>query len=128
MEKEQFEYLANQIFNGSLEVHKALGPGLLESVYGFAFMSELRLRNVSFQKQVKVPLFYKGNDTGKEFYIDLLIENEIIIELKAIEGILPVHEAQLLSYLKLANKRMGFLINFNVVLLKSGFKRFVNKY
>lgn len=86
------------------------------------------MRNIYFQRQVKVPLYYKGENTGKEFFIDILIENEIILELKAIEGLLPVHEAQLISYLKLANKRMGFLINFNVPSLKNGFRRFVNNY
>lgn len=128
MNKEQFEYLANQIFIGSLEVHKQLGPGLLESVYEYALLKEFEIRNIIFQRQVKVPLYYKGLATGKEFFIDILVESEIILELKAMEGILPVHEAQLISYLKLADKRMGFLINFNVPLLKSGFRRFVNNY
>ena len=128
MNKEQFEYLANQIFNACLEVHKHLGPGLLESVYEYALVKEFEMRNIFFKRQVKVPLYYKGIDTGKEFLIDILIENEIILELKAIEGLLPVHEAQLISYLKLADKRLGFLINFNVPLLKSGFRRFVNNY
>ena len=128
MNKEQFEYLANQIFNACLEVNKYLGPGLLESVYEYALLKEFEMRNIFFKRQVKVPLYYKGIDTGKEFFIDILIENEIILELKAIEGLLPVHEAQLISYLKLADKRLGFLINFNVPLLKSGFRRFVNNY
>ncbi len=128
MNKEQFEYLASQIFGGSLEVHKHLGPGLLESVYEYALLKEFELRNISFQRQVKVPLFYKGLSIGKEFFIDIPVENEIILELKAIEGILPVHEAQLISYLKLADKRLGFLINFNVPLLNNGFRRFVNNY
>ena len=128
MNKEQFEYLANQIFNGCLEVHKHLGPGLLESVYEYALLKEFEMSNIFFQRQVKIPLYYKGIKTGKEFFIDIFIENEIILELKAIEGLLPVHEAQLISYLKLADKRMGFLINFNVPLLKNGFRRFVNNY
>lgn len=75
-----------------------------------------------------MPLFYKSYDTGKIFYIDILVEKEIIIEVKAAENLLPVHQAQLLSYLKLADKRLGFLINFNVVLIKDGFKRLVNNY
>jgi len=128
MEKQQFEYLANQIFNACLEVHKYLGPGLLESVYEYALMEEFEMRNIQFQRQVKVPLFYKGINIGKDFFVDILISNEIIIELKAIEGLLPIHEAQLISYLRLADKRMGFLVNFNVTLLKNGFKRFVNNY
>ena len=128
MKKEQFEYLANQVFLAALEVHKNLGPGLLESIYEFALVKELQLRDVEIQYQVKVPLFYKGYDTGKEFYIDILVDNEIIIEVKAVEVLHPVHDAQLLSYLKLADKRMGFLINFNVPLIKNGIKRKVNNY
>ena len=128
MNKEQYEYLANQTFLSCLEVHKHLGPGLLESVYEYALMKEFEMREILIQRQVKVPLFYKGSNTGKEFFIDVLLENEIIIELKASEGLLPVHEAQLISYLKLTDKRMGFLVNFNVPLLKNGFKRFVNNY
>lgn len=128
MNKEQFEYLANQIFQAALEVHKILGPGLLESVYEFALVKELQLRNIFVQYQVKVPLFYKGYETGKEFFIDMLVENERVIEVKSVDALHPVHEAQLLSYLKLADKRLGFLINFNVTLIKEGFKRKVNNY
>lgn len=128
MEKERFEYLANQIFQSSLEVHKALGPGLLESVYEYALVKELHLRNIDTKFQVKIPLFYKGFDIGKDYFIDILVEDEIVVEVKAVEAIHPVHQAQLLSYLKLADKRLGFLINFNVALLKNGIKRIVNNY
>jgi GxxExxY protein len=128
MTKEQYEYLANQIFLSSLEVHKNLGPGLLESVYEFAFLKEMELRNISAQYQVKVPLFYKGFETGKDFFIDILVDSKIIIEIKSVDILHPVHVAQLLSYLKLFDKRLGFLINFNVPLLKDGFKRMVNNY
>jgi GxxExxY protein len=128
MEKGRFEFLANQVFISALEVHKTLGPGLLESVYEFSMTKELQIRRIEFASQAKVPLFYKGYETHKEFFIDILVENEIVIELKTVECIAPVHQSQLLSYLKLANKRMGFLINFNVPLLKDGFKRMVNNY
>ena len=128
MNKEQYEYLANQIFQSALEVHKYLGPGLLESVYEYALVKELQLRTIEVLYQVKVPLFYKGNDTGKEFFIDILVENEIVIEVKSVDALHPVHQAQLLSYLKLSDKRLGFLINFNVALIKDGFKRMVNNY
>lgn len=128
MERIQYEALARQIFISALEVHKALGPGLLESVYEHVLIKELLLRDIALYRQVQLPLYYKGEDTGKSFYIDILIENEIIIELKANEGILPVHEAQILSYLKLSDKKMGFIINFNVHLLKQGFRRFVLNY
>ena len=113
MEKDQFEYLANQIFNSALEVHKHLGPGLLESVYVSALLIELKMRNIKNSLNVRVPLYYKGHNTNKEFFIDLLIENEIILEIKACEGgIHPIHIAQTLSYLKLSEKRLGFVINF----------------
>ncbi len=129
MNKEQYEYLATQIFQASLEVHKTLGPGLLESVYEFALVKELQLRNINIQYQIKIPLFYKGHNTGKEFFIDILVEKEIVLEVKSCEeGMRPVHQAQLLSYLKLSDKKLGFLINFNVTLLKEGFKRLVNNY
>ena len=128
MTKEQYEYLANQIFLSSLEVHKNLGPGLLESVYEFALLKEMELRNIAVQYQVKVPLFYKGFETGKDFFIDILVYSRIIIEIKSVDILQPVHVAQLLSYLKLFDKRLGFLINFNVPLLKDGFKRMVNNY
>lgn len=128
MDKIRYEYLANQIFIACLEVHKQLGPGLLESVYEFALVKELQLRDIFVQYQVKVPLMYKGHETGKDFYIDVLVENEIVIEAKAVDLLHPVHQAQLLSYLKLSDKRLGFLVNFNVVLLKDGFKRMVNNY
>ena len=128
MNKEQYEYLANQVFQSALEVHKNLGPGLLESVYEYALVKELQLRSIEVLYQVKVPLFYKGNDTGKEFFIDILVENEIVIEVKSVDALHPVHQAQLLSYLKLSDKRLGFLVNFNVALIKDGFKRMVNNY
>jgi GxxExxY protein len=129
MDKDRYEYIATQVFQASLEVHKILGPGLLESVYEFALVKELQLRDIFVQYQVKTPLFYKGHDTNKEFFIDILVENEIVIEVKSCEdGIRPVHQAQLLSYLKLSDKRLGFLINFNVTLIKDGFKRLVNNY
>jgi GxxExxY protein len=127
MNKDQYEYLGNQIFLAALEVHKHLGPGLLESVYEYAMRKELELRRIDALFQYCVPLYYKTFDTQKDFYIDILVENEIVIELKAVDVLHPVHEAQLISYLKLANKRLGFLI-FNVPLIKDGFKRKVNDY
>jgi GxxExxY protein len=105
-----------------------MGPGLLESVYQLCLAKELEIRQITFVEGVPIPLIYKGLQLNKDYIIDLLVENEIVLELKAVEGLLPVHEAQLISYLKLANKRLGFLINFNVPLLKQGFKRFVNGF
>lgn len=128
MDINKYEELAKQIFTASLEVHKIMGPGLLESVYKMCLLKELQLRKISAESQVAIPLQFKGFDLSKEFRIDILVENEIIIELKSVDTLLPVHQAQIISYLKLADKRMGFLINFNVPIIKNGFKRFVNNY
>lgn len=128
MEINRYEELAKEIFLASLEVYKIMGPGLLESVYEMCLLRELQLRNISAECQVTISLQYKGFNLSKEYKIDILVEKQIIIELKSVDSILPVHEAQLISYLKLADKRMGFLINFNVPLIKSGFRRFVNNY
>ena len=128
MEKKRYEYLAKQIFESSLEVHREMGPGLLESVYEECMYKELRFRKINAERQVFIPLIYKKEELMKDFRLDLLVEHELIIEIKAVEIFLPVHQAQIISYLKLADKRMGFLINFNVPLIKQGFRRFVNGY
>lgn len=120
--------ITRQILDASISVHKIMGPGLLESVYELCLMKELQLRRMGVQRQVPIPLTYKGYELSKDYFIDLLVENEVIVELKAVEALLPVHEAQLISYLKLADKKVGLLINFNVILLKDGFKRFVNNF
>ena len=114
------------ILDSAIRVHREMGPGLLESVYQHCMVAELRERKLAVDVSVPVCLIYKGKNLNKDYIIDLLVEKEIIIELKAVEGILPIHEAQVISYLKLANKKVGLLINFNVPLLKQGFKRFVN--
>ena len=124
---EQINKLSGQILDAAISVHREMGPGLLESVYHFCMVKELLNRNIRTQIFVPVALHYKGEALEKEYIIDLLVENEIVVELKAVEVILPVHEAQILSYIKLSNKRLGVLINFNVPFLKNGFKRFVNK-
>lgn len=128
MNKEMYNQLSGEILDAAITVHKEMGPGLLESVYELCMVRELQLRNIYVEHQVPVPLFYKGEVLNKDFRIDILVEHEIIIELKAVEFIIPVHEAQIISYLKLTNKRLGFLINFNVQLLKEGFKRYVNNF
>jgi GxxExxY protein len=124
---EELNEISRPILDSAITVHRAMGPGLLEAVYHHCMLSELRSRSIGVDTMVSVPLFYKERPLNKEYIIDLLVEDEVILELKSIEGILPVHEAQIISYLRLANKRLGFLINFNVPLLKQGFKRFVNK-
>jgi GxxExxY protein len=128
MNREWYNKLSKEILDACFVVHKALGPGLLESVYEMCLMYEFSLRNIAAKNQVEVPLIYKGKVLSKEFRIDILIENEIVMELKAVEAILPVHEAQIISYLKLADKRLGFLVNFNVPVMKNGFKRYVNNF
>jgi GxxExxY protein len=94
----------------------------------FSLLKELELRRIKAATGIAVPLIYKGHDTGKYYEIDVLVENEIIIEAKAVETMHPVYDAQIISYLKLTNKRLGYLVNFNVSLLKDGFRRFVNNF
>jgi GxxExxY protein len=128
MEKQAIEYYAKQLVDAGYRVHKELGPGLLESVYLFCFMKELNIRGIKAEQEVFLPLYYRGNKLNKDFRLDVLVENEVIIEIKAVEILLPVHIAQLISYLKLSDKRLGFLINFNVPVSKDGIHRFVNNY
>jgi len=126
--KIEYERIATHIVNSAFEVHKELGPGLLESVYEVCLIEELRNRGLFVENQVKIPVIFKGKTLGKEFIVDLLVENSVIIELKALESLLPVHEVQLVTYLKLADKKLGFLINFNVSHIKIGIHRKVNDY
>ncbi|HAM98196.1 MAG TPA: GxxExxY protein [Marinilabiliales bacterium] len=125
---EEYNRLSGIILHSSIEVHKEMGPGLLESVYEICLEEELIRRGIKCQRQVIIPLCYKGKELSKDFRIDILVENEIIIEVKAVEYILNVHEAQIISYLKISNKKLGFLINFNEALVKEGFHRFVNGF
>ena len=117
--------LTNKIFGAAIEVHKALGPGLLESAYEKCLMKEFELSNISFKSQIELPLEYKGIRVDAGYRIDLIVERKVIIELKAVESLIPVHEAQLLTYLKLTGIRVGMLMNFNVPVLKDGIKRMV---
>ncbi len=128
MTKEELNKLSKKILDASIEVHRIMGPGLLESVYEECLIEELKSRKIRVANQVELPLIYKKKKLKKEFRLDILVENEIILELKTVERLLPVHEAQIISYLKLADKKLGFLINFNVSLLKFGFSRFVNNF
>jgi GxxExxY protein len=111
------------IIGAAIEVHRHLGPGLLESAYEQCLCHELHLRGLSFRCQVDLPLSYKGIKLDCGYRIDLIVEDEIVVELKAVEKILPIHEAQLLTYMKLAAKPVGLLINFNVPLLTQGIVR-----
>lgn len=128
LSKEHIEHIAKQIVNSAYEVHRELGPGLLESVYEVCLYDELKNNNLYVEKQVKLPVMYKGKPMNKEFIIDLLVEKTVIIELKSCEVLLPVHEVQLLTYLRLSNIHLGFLINFNVSLIKQGIRRRINGF
>jgi GxxExxY protein len=128
MDAEHMEWLATQIVDAAIKVHRALGPGLLESVYKKALKRELELRGISVREEVPVYLNYEDVDVGKGFEIDLLVEDEIIIETKAKDSLVPVDMAQMITHLKLYDRHLGFLINFNVTLLKFGLKRIVYKY
>jgi GxxExxY protein len=125
MEKEKSGFITGQILDASIEVHRYLGPGLLESTYEICLMKEFQLRGIAAERQVRLPIKYKEYELDQDYRIDILVENEYIIELKAVEVVLPIHQAQIITYLKLANKRIGFLINFNEVKLINGFKRII---
>ncbi len=122
---EREQWLANQIINIAILIHKALGPGLLESVYEKCFCYELTKRNIPFVKQKCVEIVYDNLIIDEGLRIDILVDDLIIIELKAQENFHPVWEAQLLSYLKLTNKRLGYILNFHVPLMKNGIKRMI---
>ena len=120
--------LARQALDCAFRVHKALGPGLLESAYKACLAIELRKLGLSVEIEFPCPLVYEGEkvcDVG--YRMDLLVEQELVLEIKAVEALIPVHQAQLLSYLRLSNKRLGLLINFNVPMLRDGIKRVVNQ-
>ena len=114
------------ILDAAIAVHSALGPGLLESAYEASLCYELSTRGLKFQAQVPLAVQYRGVKLDVAYRIDLIVEDLVIVELKAVEKLLPVHEAQLLSYLKLSNKKLGLLIDFHVLRLKDGYKRIVN--
>ncbi|EKQ69981.1 hypothetical protein OsccyDRAFT_0236 [Leptolyngbyaceae cyanobacterium JSC-12] len=118
--------VSGQVIGAAIAVHRELGPGLLESAYEACLVYELRQRGVGVEQQLVQPIFYKGLQLECGYRLDLLVENQVIVELKAVESMLPIHEAQLLTYLKLRQLRLGLLINFNVPILKNGIKRLVN--
>ena len=120
--------LSGDVIGAAIEVHRVLGPGLLESAYELALERELTLRGRAVERQKPVSLEYKGTRLGDGFRIDLLVDNRLLIEIKAVETLLPIHEAQLLTYLRLTGKRFGLLINFNEKTLKEGIRRVMNGY
>ncbi len=121
----EFEELSNRVIGCAIEVHRELGPGLLESTYEQCFAHELKLGGFKFQLQYPQPVQYKGIRIDCGYRLDILVENDLIIELKSVEKIKGIHEAQLLTYMKLSGAKTGLLMNFNVTKLKDGIKRFV---
>lgn len=117
------EEITGQIIAGAIEVHKKFGPGLLESAYEACLCHELMLRGLSVARQVPLPIEYKGVHLDCGYRLDLVVADSVIVELKSIEKLLPIHEAQLLTYLRLSGKRVGLLLNFNVKLLTDGIVR-----
>ena len=122
---EHDEWIGKQIVDIAFTLHTSLGPGLLESIYERCFCYELSIRNIPFTVQQKVPIVYKEVEFEEALRLDILVDDRVIIELKAQENFHPVWEAQLLSYLKLTGKRLGYIINFTVPLIKNGIKRMV---
>lgn len=120
--------LTEQVIGAAIEVHRGLGPGLLESISEECMAVELGLRGVAFERQRPVALRYKGHAVGADLRLDLVVGQKVVVELKTVEKLLPVHEAQLLTYLKLTDLRVGLLVNFNVAVLKDGLRRIVNRY
>jgi len=112
-----------KLIGAAIEVHRVLGPGLLESVYEECLCRELAVQGVPFQKQVALPIDYKGTRLSSECRMDLLVNDSVVAEVKAVEKLLPIHEAQLMTYLRLSGKRIGLLLNFNVPVLKDGIVR-----
>ncbi len=122
----KFDELSNKIIGLALDVHRELGPGLLESTYQQCLAYELSKAKIKFELEKEIPVKYKDVQLNCGYRIDLLIDNKLILELKCVEKLLPIHEAQILTYMKLSNIKIGLLINFNVMMLKNGIKRLIN--
>lgn len=125
--KEQLEVMAQVVVDSIVKVHRALGPGLLESAYQACLAHELRKRGIAVETEVPQPVEYDGVRIDAGYRLDMLVEQEIIMENKSVQALAPIHEAQLLTYLKLSGRRLGFLINWNVPLVKDGITRMVNR-
>lgn len=126
--EENLNAISGQVVDAAMRVHSALGPGLLESAYEACLKHELTKRGLKVVSQLELPIIYDDVRLDVGYRLDLLVENEIVVELKSVEKLLPIHEAQLLSYLKLSNRQIGILLNFNTIHLKEGITRIVNNY
>lgn len=120
--------LSSKIIGAAIEVHKALGPGLLESLYEGALCYELSLRDIEYKRQMPLPVIYKGKELGSGYRIDIVAEDAIILELKACDKIEPIHKAQLLTYLRLTGLNVGLILNFNSTVMREGITRVVNEF
>lgn len=120
------EALATEVVDSCFKVHSFFGPGMLESIYESALCKEFEKRNIPYTRQQTIPVFYEGELVGDGFRADIIIDEKILLEIKACESLLPVHRAQILSYLRLANLPLGFLINFNNSIIKNGIVRIIN--
>ena len=127
-EKDRLDQITRRIIGAAIEVHKALGPGLLESAYQACLAFELRERGLRVQEQEPLPVVYKSIHLDCGYRMDLVVEESIVVEIKAVEQLAPIHQAQLLSYLRISGKRVGLLINFHARFLKQGLKRIVNEF
>ena len=121
----ELEGLSRNVVDAGLQVHKALGPGLLESAYEHCLAFELGVRGISLRRQAALPIHYKGVQIDASYRLDLLVEEALVVEVKSVDRLMPLHEAQLLTYLKLSGCRLGLLMNFNVSLFKQGLRRLV---
>ncbi|MCL4203243.1 MAG: GxxExxY protein [Pirellulaceae bacterium] len=125
--KDELEAIGRELIDAIVHVHRALGPGLLESAYQACLDYELRKRGLAVECEVLQPIKYDGIHIDAGYRMDMLIEGEVVVENKSVQSLAPIHEAQLLTYLKLSDRRLGFLVNWNVPLVKDGIKRMVNK-
>jgi GxxExxY protein len=120
-----YEELSREILGAAIEVHRELGPGLLESAYEECLCRELELREIRFQRQLELPVIDKGTRLDCGYRIDVLVEDQVLLEIKAAEALAPIHKAQLMTYLRLSQKRVGLLMNFHVVVMKDGIQRII---
>jgi len=127
-EIDRLDQISRSIIGAAIEVHRRLGPGLLESAYQACLAYELKQRELRIEEQKPLPVLYKDVKLDCGYRLDILVEDEIIVEIKAVETLLPIHDAQLLSYLRLSHKRVGLVINFHVPVLTKGLKRIVNEF
>ncbi len=125
MDEEDYTSLSYLVIGAAMEVHRTMGPGLLESIYQVCLEEELRMRGIPFLSQKRIPLIYKERVLNQDLIMDLFFPQELVVELKAVDKLLPVHEAQLLTYLKLSSTKVGLLLNFNVPIMRDGVRRMI---